>query len=152
MKSACDKPRIERCDLLKKNAGFSHTRSHLLHPALILRMILILIPFVATTSNNAENLHLKTYASTATSMVTGNPPVQPRPNLQTRACQAQSSKSVCNQYVSFGFSDSMLYEEIYVFLNQIAYLEKMPSIIGKGVKGSLSKHNEFWVLTNLFDS
>jgi hypothetical protein len=74
-------------------------------------------------------------------MVTENLPVQPRPNLQTRTCQTENSKSVWSQ--SFGFSDSMLYEQIDVFLNQNAYLEKISSIIGKEVKCSLSKHIEF---------
>jgi hypothetical protein len=38
----------------------------------------------------------------------------------------------------------MLYEKIYVFLIQIGYIEKTPTIIGKGLKESLSKHIEFW--------
>lgn len=78
-------------------------------------------------------------------MVTGNHPAQPRLECpaQTQTTQTGGSKSAHEQYVS-PCSDSLLYEQIDLFFNQIAYFDKTPVNVGKGVKSNLCKHIKFW--------
>lgn len=42
------------------------------------------------------------------------------------------------------FSDSLLFDQIEFVLDQIAYFDKTPTIMGKGDQGNLCKYIKFW--------
>ena len=82
-----------------------------------------------------------TSALNAASLGTGSPPVQ---NCRNRATQAQTQphSNSDDKYVFFS-RDPVYNNQLELFMQQIAFFENSPNI-GKGVKGSLFRHSQFW--------
>lgn len=138
-RKGCDRQKTAPCVPSRRNDVISHIQSR---PPLLLTYLtaglLLIVLFVPTSARRP--LHT-TCATTATSSDTGSRHEQPKLKQATPA-QAQQRSSSDDQYVYF-MGESIFTDQFESYLQQVEFFENLPDI-GKGVKGSLCRHYNFW--------